>query len=167
MEKVKGIFKHFLISEICTIILAILYTIIVSVSVGRGYVLLQMKSLTLFMLFFGIIFLISTLILNIFLSIIFYFINKYIPKALSIIFAIFVGIGIWHLYVNKDYMVAMTDPYSQFYNYKESANGFEIFVSHNITEIIIFFCLMLLHLLMKFYPHMVRVFFTCSKAVKK
>lgn len=139
MEKVKGIFKHYLTSEIIVLVLFTLYLFVNIINKG-----ISDGIDSLIFIIYIIIFIIISLI-NLILSILFYFINKILPKAESIllILLVFAFTIIFYSY----------EPPNKYVNvyYKdipESNYGFYKFFTLTVSVLII------INMLIKFIPFM-------------
>lgn len=131
MEKIKNIFKHFIISEF----LVIIGFFFVAIS-------LKIKSENTFDLIIYIYIYIMILIslLNLFLAIIFYYLNKNISIIMSIIIILILCFIIIYLFQNKNYYESLSlDKYPN------------SFMRENIGKVLIFLVLIINQLLVRFY----------------
>jgi hypothetical protein len=129
MEEIKKIFRYFILSELISILFTLIF----------GFFLIGRDPLWLF--FFIVcsyVFYISKW--NLFLSLIFYYINQNISKIISIISILVLVFITVYLFYNRNYYESLSlDKYPH------------SFMRDNIEKILIFLCLVINQLFMKFY----------------
>ncbi|MDR7212234.1 hypothetical protein J2W48_004191 [Flavobacterium piscis] len=129
MEKIKEIFRHFLLSELISILIALIF----------GFFLIGKDPLWLFFFILGsYIFYISKW--NLFLSFIFYYINENITKIISLISILILLLITIYLFSYRDYYQSLSlDKYPN------------SFMRENIDNVLIFLSLIINQLSVKFY----------------
>ncbi|CAA9203445.1 hypothetical protein [Flavobacterium collinsii] len=133
MGEIKKIFKHFWFSEI-PFLMAIIYLGISMKEMGE-----------LFFVFVGI-YIVQLTIYNLILTILFYFFNKIISKKISLIFIVLFSSVLIYLFLKKNYFEGLSIDY---YNYHKKYQI--VFLITHISDVIIWLCLILNQLLVKFY----------------
>lgn len=128
MEKIKEIFRHFILSELVSIFFTFIF----------GFFLISKDPLWLF--FFIVcsyVFYISKW--NLLLTLIFYYINQNLSKIISVISILVLLFITVYLFYNRNYYESLSlDKYPH------------SFMRANIEKILIFLCLVISHLLVKF-----------------
>lgn len=147
MEKVKQILRHFLVTEF-PILFIFIY--------GFISVILKKESNLLFNTYLCI-YLVFISILNLFLTFVFYFLNKNITKMISVITIFIFSCLAIYLSYNRNYYESLSlDKYPN------------SFLRDNIGGVLIFLCLLINQLLVKFYYIIwIKVKLIVSKGKKK
>ena len=135
MEKIKEISRHFIFSEI----ISILFTLIL------GFFLIGKVSWWLFVFIIGTyIFYVSAW--NLILTFIFYFINESLSKTISFIIIFILTCPLIYLLYKKNYYEGLSIDYYNYHN-----KYLIVYLIEHINNVIIWLCLILNQLLAKFY----------------
>jgi hypothetical protein len=133
MEEIKKIFKHFWVSEI-PFLIAFTYLIIFIKQLGELFVVIM-----------GI-YMVQLSIYNLILTILFYFFNKTISKKTSLIFIVLFSCLLIYLFCKKNYYEGLA---IQYYNYHKQY--IISFLIEHIGQVLLWLCLIINQLLVKFY----------------
>ena len=135
MEKIKEISRHFIFSEI----ISILFTLIL------GFFLIGKVPWWLFVFIIGTyIFYVSAW--NLILTFIFYFINESLSKTISFIIIFILTCPLIYLLYKKNYYEGLSIDYYNYHN-----KYLIVYLIEHINNVIIWLCLILNQLLVKFY----------------